>query len=92
MPSLPVFRQTRHPTTIPTVEVNLRGTDLHFEIQLLRLLSTFFGENPHPSAADWARLVGSYPAHEAAVIDFAVRYAASGRVSAEGLPKNWGLG
>jgi hypothetical protein len=65
------------------------GTELHFEIQLLRLLSTFLGEHPHPAAADWSRLVGDYPAHEAAIIEFALRYAAGGRVSAAGLPSSW---
>ena len=65
------------------------ATELHFEIQLLRLLSTFLGEHPHPAAADWSGLAGDYPAHEAAIIDFALRYAAGGRVSAAGLPASW---
>jgi hypothetical protein len=65
------------------------ATDPHFEIQLLRLLSTFLGEHPHPSASEWLRLVTEHPAHEAAIIDFAIRYAASGHISTTSLPARW---
>jgi hypothetical protein len=65
------------------------ATDAHAEIQLLRLLSSFLGEYPHPSATEWSQLVTEYPAHEAAIIDFAIRYAASGRISTAGLPADW---
>ena len=65
------------------------ATDPHFEIQLLRLLSTFLGEHPDPSASEWLRLVTEHPAHEAAIIDFAIRYAAGGHISTAGLPPRW---
>ena len=61
----------------------------HIEIQLLRLLSTFLGEHPDPSASEWLRLVTEHPAHEAAIIDFAIRYAAGGHISTAGLPARW---
>ena len=65
------------------------ATDPHIEIQLLRLLSTFLGEHPDPSASEWLRLVTEHPAHEAAIIDFAIRYAAGGHISTAGLPARW---
>jgi hypothetical protein len=65
------------------------ANDAHVEIQLLRLLSTFLGEYPHPSATEWSQLVTEHPTHEAAIIDFAIRYAASGHIATAGLPADW---
>lgn len=63
--------------------------ELQVDIQLLQLLSIFLGKHPHPAAADWSRLIGDYPTHEAAIIDFAVGYATAGHISKTGLPTNW---
>ena len=78
--------QGRHAGQVDHASVAI---DPHFEILLLRLLSTFLGEHPHPSATEWSRLVTEHPAHEAAIIDFAIRYAASGRIPTAGLPAQW---
>lgn len=84
--SNPRALQDRHSREMDRASV---ATDLHIEIQLLRLLSTFLGEHPDPSASEWLRLVTEHPAHEAAIIDFAIRYAAGGHISTAGLPARW---
>jgi hypothetical protein len=59
------------------------------EIRLLRLLSTFLTEHPHPLRSDWLALVDANPELQADIVDFACSYAATGNVDARQLPSGW---
>lgn len=62
---------------------------VHFEVMLLRLLSTFLSETPHPRAEHWLQLSQSNPDLEVEIVEFALSYASLGRVSVEHLPVQW---
>lgn len=59
------------------------------ELRLLRLLSSFFGEHPHPTTADWHALASAYPEQQSQIAEFAFSYAALGRIDPTELPAEW---